>query len=246
MERRDTQQSQPRPPHCKSLDLLNELKRMYSVNLDADSRLIGIISRIVSSHDFDFGAQRDHAIRVGALAGCLAQNLGFAKIAKLELVVSGLLHDIGKSKLPPDLLNKPERLTEQERDVIETHTLQGFEMLTDSKVDVFQIPAAVALCHHEQWDGNGYPNGMKAESIPVAARIVAVADVYDALTSRRAYREALHHTEAIRTMMQARSTQFDPMVFDAFEAMLSVPTKVDEFVAQSVYDLELLCLSSVP
>ena len=115
------------------------------------------------------------------------------------------------------VLLKPGPLTPQERAAMERHTVVGFEMLSGSQMRLLQLAAEIALTHHERVDGNGYPHGRQGDAIPEAGRIVAVADVFDALTSDRVYRPALPVDEAVRILTEGRATQFDTDVLDAFE-----------------------------
>jgi HD-GYP domain-containing protein (c-di-GMP phosphodiesterase class II) len=117
-------------------------------------------------------------------------------------------------------LLKPGPLTPAERAVMERHTIVGHEMLAGSRSELIELAATIALTHHERVDGRGYPNGIVADAIPLAGRIVAVADVFDALTSDRVYRPAMTVSEGLRIIADGRGTQFDSVVLDAFEAGL--------------------------
>lgn len=131
------------------------------------------------------------------------------------------LHDIGKVGIPDDILRKPAKLNEEERAVMCTHAQMGYEVLVDaikelSSHPLIKICADIILNHHERWDGDGYPNRIKGDAIPVGARLMSVADVYDALVSRRPYKEPYPHEVAVAEIKAGRGTQFDPDVVDAF------------------------------
>jgi putative two-component system response regulator len=132
------------------------------------------------------------------------------------------LHDIGKVGIPDSVLLKPGRLTEPEFEIMKTHTTLGARTL-DSAVKQFplvkflQMGRDIALSHHERFDGTGYPRGERGDRIPLSARIVAVADVYDALTSKRVYKEAFEHDESFSMIVAGSGSQFDPAVVNAFE-----------------------------
>ncbi len=130
------------------------------------------------------------------------------------------LHDIGKVAIPDSILHKPGRLTVEEFEEIKTHTTIGGELLQDiyNKTGLGSIKTAadIAFCHHEHFNGNGYPRALKGEAIPIAARIMALADIYDALTSERSYKHAMSHADAKRLIMVERGNQLDPRVIDAF------------------------------
>jgi HD-GYP domain-containing protein (c-di-GMP phosphodiesterase class II) len=124
------------------------------------------------------------------------------------------MHDIGKVATPDGVLQKPGRLTPEERKVMELHTTVGYQILEGSSSELLQMAATIALTHHERWDGDGYPQGLSGEEIPIEGRIVAVADVFDALLSDRCYRPAMSVEEAVTIMREGRGTHFDPEVAD--------------------------------
>jgi putative two-component system response regulator len=124
------------------------------------------------------------------------------------------MHDVGKIATPDEILRKPGSLTAAERTVMERHTTFGHQILAGSKSRLLQMAAAIAITHHERWDGNGYPHGLEGEQIPIEGRIAAVADVFDALLSHRPYRSALSWDDAVVLMREGRGTHFDPRVVD--------------------------------
>lgn len=131
------------------------------------------------------------------------------------------LHDIGKVGIHDEILHKPGRLTEEERSTMMAHPKMGYDVLLEATRELngnpmVRIAADTALGHHEHWDGNGYPNHLKGDQIPVGARMMAVADVYDALVSRRPYKDPYPHSVAVAEIQKGRGTQFDPAVVDAF------------------------------
>jgi putative two-component system response regulator len=158
----------------------------------------------------------EHTIRVGDLSGEIAEQLGEPELWVDQLRLAGRLHDIGKVSVPDKILLKPGPLTQEEFEVMKTHTTVGFEILSGSTSPLIQLAAEVALNHHERWDGNGYPNGLVGEDIPLSGRVVTVADVYDALISARTYKKAWSSIDAIRYIVGARGTQFEPRIVDAF------------------------------
>ena len=162
----------------------------------------------------------DHVERVGALCALIAERLGWDEDACAELRLASLLHDVGKIAIPDRVLLKPGPLAVDERRHIERHTVIGHRMLARSDSALMQLAATIALHHHERWDGLGYPFGLSGDETPLAARIVAVADVFDALTSHRPYRRAFGAAHALGAMQEQRGGQFDPDVLDAFVAAL--------------------------
>ena len=161
-----------------------------------------------------------HIQRTGWYSELLAGTLGWDKDACERIRLAAPMHDIGKIGIPDAILCKPGKLTPEEMTVMQTHTILGAEMLADSDSDVLRTAAEIALSHHERWDGRGYPHGLSGAAIPAAARIVAIADVYDALTHDRVYRPAFSEAEALRIMISGDGSQFDPECFAAFASVL--------------------------
>jgi putative nucleotidyltransferase with HDIG domain len=133
--------------------------------------------------------------------------------------VGALLHDVGKIAVSPDILNKPGRLTSEEWALMRSHPEAGVELLRGIEFPEDVLP--IVLHHHEKWDGTGYPHGLAGEAIPVSARILGIADVYDALTTDRSYKPGMPHHEAVATMREGSGTHFDPVLFAEFEAVLA-------------------------
>lgn len=138
------------------------------------------------------------------------------------------LHDIGKIAIPDHILLKPGRHTPEEFDIMKTHSVKGESMLQRSlremggENEMLVFACQIARSHHERWDGSGYPDGLAGEAIPLAARLMAVADVYDALRSRRPYKKEFSHAEAVEIVIQGRGSHFDPLLVEAFLALESV------------------------
>ncbi|MCJ7686916.1 MAG: response regulator [Desulfobacteraceae bacterium] len=138
-----------------------------------------------------------------------------------NIFLTSPLHDVGKIGIPDYILLKPGRLDDKEFQIMKKHSVIGFNTLNEAlekypKADYLRMSAEIALSHHEKFDGTGYPNGLKGEEIPLSARIVALADVYDALISRRIYKEAYQHDMAKSIIEKERGNHFDPIVVDAF------------------------------
>ena len=137
--------------------------------------------------------------------------------ARAEAIrIASPMHDVGKIGIPDRILLKPGRLAEEERRVMEAHTEMGHRILAGSGVDLLDLAAEMALTHHERIDGMGYPSGARGDEIPIAGRICAIADVFDALTSDRVYRQAFQPDEARSLMQEGRGTQFDAELLDLF------------------------------
>lgn len=158
-----------------------------------------------------------HNFRVAMYALRLGEEMGLAPEQLRALAQGTVVHDVGKIQIPDSILNKPGRLTPQERSVIETHPVIGYEMC--KRVGFMQEELDVIRSHHERWDGSGYPDRLAGNRIPLLARITAVADVYDALTSTRSYRVAWTHEAAMEHLAGGSGTQFDPACVRAWIAL---------------------------
>lgn len=155
-----------------------------------------------------------------------------------DIYNSSILHDIGKVGIPDSVLLKPDKLTEEEFEIIKQHTRLGGEALEviESQTEgqsFLTIGKEIAYYHHEKWDGSGYPKGLKEESIPLSARIVMLADVYDALTSRRIYKAPIDHEEVKDIILKAKGSQFDPQIVDAFENIADEFNRIREWLDDS-------------
>jgi len=205
------------------------------LGLETRDLLIFALAKLAESRDTDTGA---HLERVRTYSRVIAEHLSHlpkyrdqinADFVRLIYLTSPL-HDIGKVGIPDSVLLKPGVLTREEFEIMKTHTTRGAETLDAA---LHEYPAAgflrmardIAASHHERYDGTGYPEGLAGENIPLCGRIVALADVYDALTSKRVYKEAFSHDTARQIVIEARGTHFDPDVVDAFLAI------EDKFIA---------------
>lgn len=163
-----------------------------------------------------------HCLRVADLACAIARRLGLGDRRLFWFRVGALLHDVGKIDVPPEVLNKPGRLTSEEWALMRSHPEAGVELLRGIDFPEDVIP--IILSHHERWDGTGYPHGLAGEAIPMAARVLGLADVYDALTTARSYKPGMPHDVAMATMRQNIGTHFDPALFQEFELAVAVRT----------------------
>jgi putative two-component system response regulator len=169
-----------------------------------------------------------HTERVALLAVRIAGELDLGDEMLDTLRHAAPLHDVGKIGIPDHILLKPGRLTGEEFELMKTHTTIGARILGESDFTVLRMGREIALTHHERWDGSGYPSGLRGEEIPISGRIVAVADVFDAITHARPYKEALPAGHAIAEITGASDTQFDPRVLAAFTTLIPELPKTDE------------------
>jgi putative two-component system response regulator len=174
------------------------------------------ISRLAAAAELRDLETGEHLVRMSEYSAVIARELGLPDEQVELLRVASPMHDVGKIGIPDGILLKPGPLTPEERATMEQHAEIGYEILADSDVELLRLGALLALTHHERYDGSGYPRGLSGDQIPIEARIVAIADVFDALTSDRVYRCALSIDEALELMCPQREKQFDPRAFDAF------------------------------
>jgi diguanylate cyclase (GGDEF)-like protein/putative nucleotidyltransferase with HDIG domain len=183
-----------------------------------ESDFLDVVRRWGESIESKDHYTQGHCERVADLACALAAEAGLDQKSLFWFRIGALLHDVGKLMIPPEILNKPGRLTTEEWVMIKKHPVWGVEMLAD--IDFPWDVRPIVESHHERWDGTGYPHGLKGEDIPRTARILCVADVYDALTSERSYKKAVSHEQALDMMRSDVGHQFDPELFPLFEAVM--------------------------
>lgn len=182
-----------------------------------------ILDRLARAAEFRDDDTGQHTQRVGRVAARLATVLGEPEEQVRLIRRAAPLHDIGKIGIPDAILLKPGRLTKSERSVMEDHTSIGAHILSGSRFPLLRLAEEIAMVHHEWWNGNGYPEGLKGEAIPMAGRIVAVADVFDSLTHERPYKRAWSVREALAELQATAGTHFDPRVV---EAMLRIAPEI--------------------
>jgi len=204
------------------LQLKDENLRLESAvrarTLELQEAHLDMLKRLARAAEYRDDETGEHVRRVAENAAQIAQTLGL-EASLIEFIEQAApLHDIGKIAVPDAILRKPGKLTPEEFEVVKSHTLVGASLLEGGKSNRLRIARHIARSHHERWDGNGYPDRLSREAIPLEARIVAVVDVFDALTSQRPYKPAWPQSEAIAQIKCQAGTQFDPEVVKAFLA----------------------------
>ncbi|RAP74489.1 HD-GYP domain-containing protein [Paenibacillus montanisoli] len=179
-----------------------------------------------------------HNNRVALYALRLGEELKLTKHQLRAIAQGGVVHDVGKLKVPDSILNKEGKLTPEERFIIEKHPLSGYDMC--KRLGFLKDELSVIRSHHEKWDGTGYPDRLKGESIPLLARITAIADVYDALTSSRSYRQAMSHDEAMVIIIQGSGVHFDPGCVKAWLRVVSTDAEFFQEIAANSRSLKLV------
>jgi putative two-component system response regulator len=197
-------------------------------------QVIGILSQAAEYRDFETG---NHFLRVSEFTGCIARGMGWDEERVQRIQLASPVHDIGKVGIPDNVLLKPGKLTPEEWEIMKEHCLYGSQILTTNKfIEIFckidnlslnpvpaeegfaiiETAAEIALYHHEYWNGQGYPTGRRGEDIPFEARITAVADVYDALSSQRPYKDPWPEEKCLSLIREKTGEQFDPQVVEVF------------------------------
>jgi HD-GYP domain-containing protein (c-di-GMP phosphodiesterase class II) len=195
----------------------DDLRRALSELEIAQAETVRRLSMAVEFRDEDTGA---HIERIGRFSTLLAEAVGMSAEFCRRISHAAPLHDVGKVAIPDAILLKPGSLTREERAIVETHAEEGHRLLRGSSSSILDMGATIALSHHERWDGGGYPRGLERENIPIEGRIVAIADVFDALTSHRVYRDAFPVEKAVEMMLEESDRHFDPVLLQAFMEVL--------------------------
>jgi putative two-component system response regulator len=195
-------------------DLLHE--RVSQRTLELEDAKLEMLDRLALAAEYRDDATGQHAERIGRTSESLALALGLQPSEAALIGQAARLHDIGKIGIADDLLLKPGKYTSEELAAMELHPAIGARILSGSTNELLKMAEQIALTHHERWDGRGYPSGLAGEAIPLPGRIVTVADVFDALTHRRPYKEAWPIPLAVREILSATGTKFDPRVTEAF------------------------------
>ncbi|WP_019903586.1 HD domain-containing phosphohydrolase [Methylobacterium sp. 77] len=190
-----------------------EVKAATAVIAAREREIVMMLMKAAEHRDTETG---NHVVRVAEYVAMIGQALGLAPDEVDQLSLASTMHDVGKISVPDSILLKPGLLSNDERREMEEHAERGRRILEGSGSPLIQLAAEIAATHHERWDGTGYPNGLKGECIPLSGRIVAVADVYDALTSERPYKKAWTKTEALNHLKVNRGSHFDPACVEAF------------------------------
>ena len=192
--------------------LVNTLASKNRELYEDQENLILAVSQIIENKSENTG---QHVKRVSEYTEVLCKCLGFNDEDSWKISLAAMMHDVGKLMIPESILEKPGKLTAEEFEIVKKHTQYGKQMLETSPGELFKLSTDIAYNHHEKWDGTGY-RGVKGEDTPVCARCVALADVFDALVSRRAYKEPWPSEKAYEEIVSQRGKQFDPAVVDAF------------------------------
>jgi putative two-component system response regulator len=193
--------------------------RVRARTMDLEHSRVEVLNRLAMASEYHDEHSLGHARRVGAMASAIGRVLGLGDAELRELRLAGPLHDVGNVALPLELLTKRGRLTPLEMETVKTHTMVGSRLLRGSGSSLLDAAEVIARTHHERWDGRGYPAGLAADAIPIAGRLVAIADAFDVLTHDTPYREATDVETAAAEIGSARGAAYDPEAVDAFATL---------------------------
>jgi len=208
------------------------------INHELEASRLETLQRLALAAEYRDDGTRQHTERVARTSRVLAERLGLPA-AKTSLIYQAApLHDVGKLAVPESILLKPGQLTRDEFEQVKSHTTTGGAILAGSSSEVLQTAEEIALTHHEWWNGHGYPAGLTGEEIPLSGRIVAVADVFDALTHERPYKHAWPTDQAVDEIQSLRASQFDPDVVEMFmeldpDSLVDLPDYAPVFAASA-------------
>lgn len=200
----------------RTVDLRRALDEMVEAQRKTDEAHLDTIHRLALAAEFKDEDTADHIHRMCRYCEIIAAGLKLSPGEVEVLLNASPMHDVGKIGIPDEVLLKPGKLEDDEWEIMRRHTTYGARILNGSPSELLQVGEVIAISHHEKWDGSGYPNGLKGEDIPLRGRICAVADVFDALTSKRPYKKAFPNEKAWEILREGRGTHFDPKVLDVF------------------------------
>lgn len=224
--------------YTKQRRLTSLLSQQYNERVKNSRMLIDIMAGVMELRNGESGRHVTNIEKLTELLlGCLVQRSDTISLDNEErstIALASALHDIGKMSIDDAILNKPGRLTPEEFEIMKTHTTMGADMLLELGRHhvgnaLMEYAYQIARWHHERWDGKGYPDGLKGDEIPIAAQVVSVADVYDALTSVRVYKDAIPHKEAIQMILDGKCGEFNPLLLDC---LLEVQDRIAETLAR--------------
>ncbi|MCK5055888.1 MAG: HD domain-containing protein [Candidatus Aminicenantes bacterium] len=209
-------------------DLNNTIVELKSVNMELQDAYLDTIHRLALAAEFKNEDTGAHIIRMSRYSALLAKKAGLSEEQVLDILYAAPMHDIGKIGIPDNILLKPAKLTEKEFNTMKTHTNIGAKILANSKARILKIGQKIAISHHENWNGKGYPLGHSREKISIYGRIVCLADSFDALTSMRPYKGPYPVEIAVEIIKKDRGKKFDPDLVDAFIKNLDEFLKIKE------------------
>jgi len=221
----------------KERQLLTERDNTYK---ELKNAYLDTINRLVLATEYKDDDTGDHIIRMSRYSHMIAKKMSLPEKDIDTIKYSSTMHDIGKLGIPDHIMLKPGKLTRDEFEIMKTHTTIGANILDKSKSYIISMGKEIAISHHEKWDGSGYPNQLKNEQIPLPGRIVAVADVFDALASERPYKKAFSIEKSLNIMKSERAKHFDPEILDLFidhiDEVITIRNETTQAIKFSIND----------
>lgn len=210
--------------------LNNTIAELRDKNIELQESYLDTIHSLVRAAEYKDPETGNHIVRMCKYSTLLAEKLELPAEVVQNIKYATPMHDVGKIGIPYDILAKPGKLTEQEFELMTQHTVIGAKILSGSKAEILEVARQIALSHHEKWNGSGYPNGLSGKKIPIESRIVGLADVFDALTSIRPYKEPYPIEAAVEIIKLARGQHFDPDIVDVFIKNIKEITRIKKEV----------------
>jgi len=198
-------------------DLQKTVSTLKNVNNELQEAYYDTIQRLVLAVEYKDSFTGQHIQRMSRYSALLAEKSGMADFEVSNILYAAPMHDVGKIGIPDSIITSPNKLTNDEFSIMKKHTLIGAEILANAKSNILKVAREIALSHHEKWNGSGYPYGIKGQKIPFVGRIVALADTFDVLTSKRSYKDPFSIDYAADIIRKERGRHFDPDLVDIFE-----------------------------
>ncbi len=212
-------------------DLRKTVSILKAVNNELQEAYYDTIQRLVIAVEYKDQFTGQHIVRMSKYSALIAEKCGLPEQEVLNILYAAPMHDVGKIGIPDSIITSPNKLTPAEFAIMKRHTIIGSEILDNAKSKILKIARQIALSHHEKWDGTGYPFGLKEDKIPLAGRIVALADTFDVLTSKRSYKDPFPIDYAVDIIKKNSGKQFDPTLVDVFIKNLDQIVKINVDVA---------------
>ena len=205
--------------------------QLKEANAELNEAYLDTIRRLVMVAEFKDEDTGYHITRISRYCALIAEKIGLPAAEVKNILSASPMHDVGKISIPESILMKPGKLTAREFEIVKSHTTTGARILSDSKARVIQVAQQIALSHHEKWNGKGYPYGLAGEEIPLTGRIVGIVDVFDALITKRPYKDPYPLEIALDIIIKERGVHFDPEVTDVFldhvDAIMRIKEEVE-------------------
>ena len=207
-------------------DLRKTISVLKSVNNELQEAYYDTVQRLVLAVEYKDEFTGQHIVRMSRYSALIAEKSGLPERDVLNILYAAPMHDVGKIGIPDSIITSPNKLTPNEFAIMKRHTIIGAEILANAKSQILIIARQIALSHHEKWNGAGYPYGLKAEKIPLVGRIVALADTFDVLTSKRSYKDPFPIDYAADIIKKESGSHFDPALVDVFMKNLDELVKI--------------------